>query len=78
MRWPVISELPVTDTFQSILLGAKFLSSVPGNWEPLPLQYALCLTPLLGIYRQSPESKEGGDRPPSPTRQAALVSRHTS
>lgn len=38
LRWPVISDLPVTDIHQSILLGAKFLRTVPRNWEPLPLK----------------------------------------
>lgn len=42
------------------------------KWEPLPLKQALCLTPLLNIYRQS--SVQGRRRtllPPTPTSQAA-------
>lgn len=30
-RWPVLSGLPVTDTLQSILVGAKFLSTAQGS-----------------------------------------------
>ena len=80
LRWPVISGLPVTDTLQSILVGAKFLTTGPGNWEPLPLKQALCLTPLLAIYRQGPQVQGRGGvlLPLLPTHQAALLSGCTS
>lgn len=56
--------LPVTDILQSILLGAKFLSTYCARkWEPLPPKQVLRLTSLMSVYRHGPQSKEGGGLP---------------
>ena len=75
-KWPVINGLPVTDTLQSIVLSAKFLSTYCARkWEALPLKQGLCLTPLMNVYRHDPQSKEGGGFPfllPSPIKLPAV------
>lgn len=39
--------------------------TVTAHWQPLPLKHALCLAPLLGIYRQGSQPKGGEDLPGS-------------
>lgn len=79
LRWPVVNDLPVTNTFQSVLLAAKFPVQGQHTGSHCHLNMPFAWLPCRVFIDRAPSPREGRTcLALTPTHQTALVSGHTS